>query len=179
VEIAVEPARGAAGVLLRGGDDRDLASLADIHARRAPRYRFALDRTGGWMQYVITKRRLLAGLLPDGQRSVEFFCVEEGSRAVAYTLSVVAETGCSLEDAGDRDPEGVRFGAALQVLAARDPACRPTPTFAWLPPDLYAPQLTIAARYPSREVMMLCGLNGTTVPRLTCDDVLYPHSDVF
>ncbi len=73
------------------------------------------------MRFSLSKKRLLAGFLPPGLLSVEFFIVEEGAGAVAFAILTVTADDVILEMCGDRDPAGARLGALLQVLRARTP----------------------------------------------------------
>ena len=57
---------GAPMVLVRGGEDRDLAAIVGSSRARADRYRFHLDRDVELVKYVITKKRLQAGSEPSG-----------------------------------------------------------------------------------------------------------------
>lgn len=178
--------RGAPAVLVRGGDDRDLEHIAAIGRSQAASYRFHLDRDVDLIQYAIAKRRLLAGLGPAGDREVEFVVAEEGHMAVAYAvISAIRRTSRSgqplhwiLEECGDRDPSAARVGAILQTLIAREPSAGRPAITGWLPHGFLPPQVTIAGRRPSLDVMMVRSLRGRT-PSLRAEDVLYWRSDVF
>jgi predicted N-acetyltransferase YhbS len=176
---------GAPATLVRSGEERDLAGIAEMGRVRAAPYRFHLDRDRDLVHYAIAKKRLLAGFGPPGARGVQFFIAEEGASAVAYVvISRVDRDGNPewiLEEAGDRDPAGARVGAILQVLLARDPAERRPTIRGWLPAGFCPPQVRITERQPSQEVMMIRPLtaDGTPAALLTDADVLYWHGDLF
>lgn len=179
-EIALEvlPKRGGApAVLVRSGDRRDLEHVSAISMRYAEGKAFALDRPPALIEYGIARRRLLAGLGPQGVREVEFFVTEEGQRAVAYVVLARGVHGVVLEDCGDHDPTGARVGAMLQVLSARTPADPPLQFRARLPPSFRPPQLRVVSTRPiASEVMMIKPLvPGAGVPR----DQVYWQLDVF
>jgi hypothetical protein len=166
--------------LIRGGEERDLAAIVAMGQVRANPYRFRLDRDVDFVQYAITKKRLLAGLGTDGARQLQFFIAEEGITAAAYVVVSVVGGTWTIEECGDRDPSGARVGAILQALIAREPVERRPTIRAWLPCGFVPPQVTIVSAKPSREVMMMRSLGLTEVhPRLSGDDVLYWRSDIF
>jgi predicted N-acetyltransferase YhbS len=196
---------GAPATLVRGGEERDLAAIAEMgHVRAAP-FRFHLDRDRDLVHYAVARKRLLAGFGPSGARIVQFFVAEEGASAVAYVVISVrtapAASGSSgaerneldriaddaggaewmLEEAGDRDPSGARTGAILQALIARDPAARRPTIRGWLPAGFCPPQVRIADRRPSSEVMMIRPLSarGTPTSPLGEQEILYWHGDLF
>ena len=107
------------------------------------------------IEFGFARRRLLAGLGPDGLRQAEFFVAEEGHRPVAYVFVTRGPRGVVLEECGDRDPNGARIGAILQVLAARTPADPAQHMTTWLPPDLRPPQISVTSESPSPEIMMI------------------------
>ena len=182
VEIGVaEPSRrGAPMTLIRGGEERDLAAIVAMGRMRADPFRFHLDRDVDFVQYAITKKRLLAGLGTAGTRQLHFFIAEEGITAAAYVVVSIVDDTWTVEECGDRDPSGARVGAILQALIAREPVERRPTIRAWLPRGLVPPQVTIVSAKPSREVMMMRSLGTTEVrPRLSGDDVLYWRSDIF
>jgi hypothetical protein len=111
---------------------------------------------------------------------VQFFVIEEGSRAVAWTVTTRTAGGWTLEECGDRDPTGSRAGALLQALLAADPAA-PMPLIrAWLPPGWLPPQLSIRSRAAAREIMMVRPLAPDVLPQpLIASDVHYWHGDAF
>jgi GNAT superfamily N-acetyltransferase len=179
--LAVTMKGGSPAVLVRAGDDRDVAAVAEMSARRAEGARFALDRSEDWIRYGIAKRRLLAGLGPAGLREVEFLVTEEGHQAVAYVVSMVREGRWYIEDCGDRDPAGARLGAMLQAMIARTPH-RPAPEIrAWLPHDFTPPQVTRVQTQATSEVMMIRPLKDRSLPLPPLDgsQVAYCRLDYF
>ena len=173
--------RGAPAVLLRAGDDRDLAHVAEMSAARAASARWALDRSEEFIKYTIARRRLLAGVAPAGTRQVEFFVTEEGHQAVAYMVVTIQDGSWTIEDCGDRDPAGARLGAMLEARLAREPA-EATPVIrSWWPDGFNPPQIELLAARPTREVMMLRPLTDRVLPMppLETREVLYWHADVF
>jgi hypothetical protein len=175
-----EPSRrGAPMTLIRGGEERDLGAVVAMGQVRAGAFRFHLDRDVEFVQYAITKRRLLAGLGSAGARQLHFFIAEEGITAAAYVVVSVVGSTWSIEECGDRDPSGARVGAILQALIAREPVERRPSIRAWLPPGFLPPQVTIISAKPSTEVMMVRSIGSTVLrPRLSGDDVLYWRSDI-
>jgi hypothetical protein len=165
--------------MVRGGEERDLPAIVGMGRGRANPFRFHLDRDIDLVQYAIMKKRLLAGLGSPGARELHFFIAEEGITAAAYVVVGVAEDVWTLEECGDRDPSGARVGALLQALIARAPSERRPTIRGWLPPGFLPPQITVAAAIPSSDIMMIRMLNRVTSTRLSGDDVLYWHSDVF
>jgi hypothetical protein len=172
--------RGAPMTLIRGGEERDLAAIVAMGQVRAAPFRFHLDRDVDFVQYSVTKGRLLAGLGPANARQLHFFIAEEGITAAAYVvISVVGDTW-TLEECGDRDPSGARVGAILQALIAREPVERRPTIRGQLPPGFVPPQVTIVSETPSTHVMMVKALGPTGVhPSLSAGDVLYWLGDVF
>jgi hypothetical protein len=73
--------RGAPMTLIRGGEERDLAAIVAMGQIRATPFRFHLDRDVDFVQYAVTKKRLLAGLEPARARQRHFFIAEEGITA--------------------------------------------------------------------------------------------------
>lgn len=179
--IVTESSRqGAPMTLIRGGEERDLAAVVAMGQVRARPFRFFLDRDVDFVQYAITKTRLLAGLGPAMARQLHFFIAEEGITAAAYVVVSIVGSTWVIEECGDRDPSGARVGAILQALIAREPVERRPAIRAWLPPGFVPPQVTIVSAKPSTHVMMVRALGSTVVqPRLPGDDVLYWHSDIF
>lgn len=173
VELEIPPARGTPAVPMRSGDDRDLIRIADISRRMTESFRFALERPAPFIQYGLTKKRLLAGLTPDGVRQVEFFIVEEGAQPAAYVVLTVTPRGRTLEECGDRDPSGARVGAMLQAIVPG--TAQPVRISAWLPPGFLPPQVTLVGRVPARDVMMTRGID----PPPAGGEVGYWHGDVF
>jgi len=179
VTVSVRRKDGAPAMLVRAGDDRDLAAVATLHETRAAGARVALRRSAPLVQYAIAKKRLLAGLGPPGLRQIEFFVAEEGASAVAYVVLHENANGWTLEEAGDRDPAGARVGAMLQTLIAREPH-RPVPLIrTWWPRQFAVPpQLELRDRTDPVDVFMVCPLADVAMPR-TADDVFYWRSDYF
>ena len=179
VTVAVKRKAGAPAMLVRAGEDRDLAAVAALHDTRAAGSRVALRRSAALVQYAIVKKRLLAGLGAPGLRQIEFFVAEEGASAVAYVVLHENANGWTLEEAGDRDPAGARLGAMLQTLIAREPH-RPVPLIrTWWPRGFAVPpQLELRDRTDARDVFMVCPLADVAPPR-TADDVFYWRSDYF
>jgi hypothetical protein len=182
VEIGVaEPSRrGAPMTLIRGGEERDLAAIVAMGRIRADPFRFHLDRDVDFVQYAITKKRLLAGLGTAGARQLHFFIAEEGITPAAYVVVSIVGDMWTLEECGDRDPSGARVGAILQALIAREPVERRPTIRGWLLRGFVPPQVTIVSAKPSTAVMMMIRSLGTTEvhPRISGDDVLYWRSDI-
>lgn len=178
--IVVTRKAGAPAMLVRGGEERDLAAIAAMHDTRSAGAAFALRRDPALVQYALAKKRLLAGLGPVGRRQLEFFVAEEGASAVAYVVLHVTAHGWTLEEAGDRDPAGARLGAMLQALVAREPHQEPPNIRTWWPHGFAVPpQLELRDRVAARDVFMIRPLADTiTMPR-TSDDVFYWRSDFF
>jgi hypothetical protein len=61
LSVAESSRRGAPMTLIRGGEERDLAAIVAMGQVRASSLRFHLDRDVDFVQYAITKKRLLAG----------------------------------------------------------------------------------------------------------------------
>lgn len=174
LRIEVRAGRGTPAIPMRGGDDRDIAAIAAISDRMTDGVRFALERPATFIQYGLSKKRLLAGLTPAASRQVEFFVVEEGGQAAAYLVVTTSPRGRVLEECGDRDPSGARVGAMLQAYAALTGGDS-LHVSGWLPAGFCPPQASVARREPSREVMMTRGI----VPALEAGDVAYWHGDLF
>lgn len=181
LQLEVERKPGAPGIVVRGGDARDLAPVARMHQELASRYRLSVDRTTEWIEYAIAKKRLLAGLAEPGTCGVLFYVVEEGGRAVAYVVVTTDEAGWTLEECGDRDPSGARVGALLQTLIAREPAVNTPPIYGWMPVGWRPPQLSIVSRAAATQVLMLRPLSeaARAARPLAPSDVLYWHADAF
>ena len=171
--------RGAPMTLIRGGEERDLAAIVAMGQVRANPFRFHLDRDVDFVQYAITKKRLLAGLGQAGARQLHFFIAEEGITAAAYVVITIVGDTWTIEECGDRDPSGARVGAILQALIAREPVERRPTIRAWLPPGFVPPQVAIVSAKPSTEVLMVRSLSSLVQPRLSGDDVLYWRTDIF
>jgi hypothetical protein len=182
VELSVTQSsrRGAPMTLIRGGEERDLAAIVSMGQTRATPFRFHLDRNVDFVQYAVTKKRLLAGLGPARARQLHFYIAEEGITAAAYVVISVVGNTWTIEECGDRDPSGARVGAMLQALIAREPVERRPTIRARLPPGFVPPQVAIVSGKPSTHVMMVRALGPTIVqPRLSGDDVLYWLGDIF
>lgn len=180
--IGLKPQRreGAPAVLVRGGDDRDFADIAAMHAKRAETYAFALNRPADYARHAVSKRRMLAAFSPPGLRQLEFFIAEEGASAVAYVVISRGPEGPVIEEWGDRDPAGARFGAMLQVLAARTPAETAAPLRTWLPDEFLPVQLEKLDERPPREIGMIRAISSDAPPLFRpLDDVLFLKGDAF
>lgn len=178
--IGLRPQRreGAPAVLVRGGDDRDIADIALMHQKRAETYALALHRPVDFARHAITKRRMFAAFSPPGVRQLEFFISEEGASAVAYVVISRGPEGPVLEEWGDRDPSGARLGAMLQVLAARTPAETAAPLRTWLPDEFLPVQLEKLDERAPREIGMIRAILPDAPPTLR-DDVLFLKGDAF
>ena len=107
-------------VLVRAGEDRDIPAVAALASQMTANYRFAAIPSADFLRYSLSKKRLLAGFSSPGALTVDFYIVEEGAGAVAFAiLTSAGEEDVVLEMCGDRDPNGARVGALLQVLRAR------------------------------------------------------------
>src|SRR4051812_36225815 len=179
LKVAESSRYGAPMTLVRGGEDRDLAAIAAMGQARADPFRFRLERDADFVKYVVTRKRLLAGMASSGARQLLFVIAEEGITAAAYAVISIVDGQWTIEECGDRDPSGARVGAILQALIARDPAERRPLIRGWLPPGFAPPQLTIVPARPSGEAVLARPLTPT-VERLglSSDDVLYWRSDV-
>lgn len=178
--VGVDVTRGGSpAMLVRAGDETDLASIAEMGRLRAASARFALDRDVHLIRFEMARRRLFAGLGPPGLRQLEFHVAEEGHHAVAYVVLSVEGSGWTIEECGDRDPTGARLGAMLQVLLAREPSHAPPLIEGWLPDGFLPPQLSIVARQPAAARMMIRPLTATIDPPLAASDVIYWHADAF
>ncbi len=185
-DLTVHVKPGAPAVLVRGGESADAERIAGMYAQRGARYRLSLTPSADQVRYMLTKKRLFAGLDPRGQRTVEYFVAEEGHRAAAFVLLQITRGGAdrpdawSLEACGDADPDGARIGAILQALIARVPAGRLPIVRGWWPAALQPPQLGVTFRAPAAEVMMVKSLvAGTSAPSFVASDVLFWHGDAF
>jgi len=186
VEVTLHQRPGAPAMLVRAGDERDLANAAEMHNRRAAQCRLGLHYDADWLQYSVAKKRLLAALGPSAARQIEFFVAEEGMQAVAWVLLHVTGRdragyveSWSLEGCGDRDPAGARVGAMLQTLLARSPAGAPPIIRAWWPLGFKPPQLTLAQRPSTSIVMMVRALTDEIPTIFAPPDVLFWHGDAF
>ena len=180
-EVTVNVTRrgGAPAMLVRAGDDRDLAAVEAMHQVRSAGAKFTLTRDRSMIHYALSKKRLLAGLGPQGLRQVEFVVAEEGVSAVAYAVLHENANGWTLEEAGDRDPAGARLGGMLQVLVAREPSA-PAPLIrAWWPASFpVPPQVSLTDRAPAHDLFMVKPFADVPMPE-KAEDVFYWHSDYF
>ena len=172
---------GAPAMLVRSGDERDIPAVIEMSASRAAGARLALDRSEDFFRYGLTKKRLLSGLGPLGSRNTEFLVVEEGHQPVAYLVSTEHDGRWMIEEAGDRDPSGARFGAMLQVMLARHPGERIPEIRGWLPQGFVPPQVRIASATSTQEVLMIRPLQDRSLPLppLAAREVVYWHADYF
>lgn len=172
---------GAPAMLVRSGDDRDIASIAEMSALRAANARLAVARSEDLIRFQITRKRLQSGLAPAGYCSNEFLVVEEGSQAVAYLVMTEQDGRWMIEEAGDRDPSGARLGAIFQVMLARYPSERLPEIKTWWPQALLPPQVKVAAATPTQEVLMIRPLRDRILPLppLAAAEVVFWHSDYF
>jgi hypothetical protein len=179
LDVAESPRKGAPMTLIRGGEARDFQAIVAMGQVRAASFRFYLDRDVDFLEHAITKKRLLAGLAPEGRRQLHFFIAEEGITAAAYVVISVAGGTWMIEECGDRDPAGARVGAMLQALLAREPAERRPIIRGWFPPGFMPPQVTIVSAQPPLEHIgiRLLGPLATTLG-LSGDAVLCWHGDV-
>ena len=179
VRLQVRLKGGSPAMLVRAGYEKDLPALAALQDIRSAGSRFALQRDVAHIQFMLARKRLLAGLGPPGLRSVEFHVTEEGASAVAYVMFSVDAHGWTLVEAGDRDPTGARLGAMLQVLLAREPSLPPPPIRAWWPRQFpVPPQVEMVERRDAGDVMMMRPLKAMSLPA-SADEVFYWRSDFF
>jgi hypothetical protein len=182
VEIrVVESTRhGAPMTMVRGGEDRDLAAIVAMGDVRARLSQFHLVRDQELIAFALTRRRLLAGLAPAGQRALRFLIAEEGITAAAYVVNTDSADGWTIEECGDRDPSGARVGALLQATIAREPIERRPVIRGWLPPGFSPPQLTVAPSAASPPVLFARGLSARMAHLdLAADQLVYWRSDLF
>jgi GNAT superfamily N-acetyltransferase len=179
VTITVNRKDGAPAMLVRAGEERDLAAVSAMHEARTAGVPFSLRRNSALVHYGLSKKRLLAGLGPQGLRQLEFFVAEEGASAVAYVVLNVNANGWTLEEAGDRDPAGARLGAMLQVLLAREPSHRTPLIRAWWPRAFAVPpQMQLTDLSVPKDLFMVRPLAEVAMPKTT-DEVFYWHADHF
>lgn len=171
---------GPPAVLVRSGEDRDIAGIAEISAARSHDARLAVARSEDFIKHGITRQRLLAGLGAPGARTVEFLVSEEGHQPVAYIVCSAHLGQWFIEDAGDRDPAGARFGAMLQVMLARHPGEALPEIRGWLPHSLRPPQVQVTTT-PTAQVLMIRPLRDRTLPLppLSAAEVVFWHADYF
>ena len=180
LEVRVKP--GSPAMLVRGGEDRDIPFLADMHQARLATsgWRFALEREPDFIRFGVTRKRLLAGLGPPGLRQVEYYVAEEGNRPAAYAMLLRSNEVRMLAECGDRDASGARVGALLQSLIARAPAAPVPEIRAWLPPGFCPPQVRLLRPERSAVTMMMRPVAGHPAiePPLSTGDVMYWLGDV-
>lgn len=171
--------QGAPMVPVRSGEEGDLACIAGFARLDAPDVRFRLERSAAATAFAITRRRLLAGLSPEGTRELRFLVVEEGMRAAAYVVVTGSGGAWTLEECGDRDPTGARVGAMLQALAALTPGQPRLTLTAWLPPGFLPPQVEVTAVRPS-AVRLFARAHGRAfdLAGLHARHISYWHGDL-
>lgn len=180
VLLSVVEKPGAPMLLVRSGEERDIPAVTALATSMSNGYRFALVPEPDAIRFSLTKKRLLAGLSPPGELTVEFFVVEEGASAVAFLILTTAGDDVVLEMCGDRDPSGARVGAIIQVLRARTPSEKALRLRGTLPPGWQPPQVDIVAVAKSPDVMMVKPLKAGVLSRpLREEDVLFWHGDLF
>jgi hypothetical protein len=153
--------------------------MAAMGVRRAAPFRFHLDRESAFVDYAITRKRLLGGLATVNARQLYFFIAEEGITAAAYVVISVVGHEWTIEECGDRDPSGARVGALLQALIAREPIERRPLIRGWLPAGFLPPQITVVASTPSAYTIVLRPLKGARTATLDAETVLYWRNDCF
>ncbi|MGE5362223.1 MAG: GNAT family N-acetyltransferase [Bacteroidales bacterium] len=182
VSFVVRQKPGAPAVNVRSGEDRDLRFLAEMHEARATTCgaRFFLERDADFIQFAISRKRMLAGLGPANFRQLEYFVVDEGGRAVAYAVVLNTDGVRMLTECGDRDPSGARLGALLQAVLARTPREKSAPVRAWLPRGFRPPQIDIVDEERPAVVMMIqaLGSSAALLSPLEVGDVMYWLNDV-
>jgi GNAT superfamily N-acetyltransferase len=177
--LSIVEKAGAPMTLVRTGEERDIAAVAALADSMSRVNRFSIGQNEEYVRFGLSRKRLLAGLLPPGALSVEFFIVEEGTSAVAFVILTTAGDDVVLEMCGDRDPAGARVGALLQVLRARTPGERALKVRGSLPPGWLPPQMRIEASAVAPDVLMLKPLNDRVLSRpLEEAEILYWHGDL-
>ena len=177
--VAESPRHGAPMTPIRGGEERDLAAMAAMGKIRAEPFRFHLERDVELVRYAIAKTRLAAGLGPLGARELHFFIAEEGITAAAYVVIGVTSGVWTIEECGDRDPDGARVGAMLQALIARAPSERRPTIRGWLPAGFLPPQVSVVSAASDRVMLIRPIGAGRIGAPLSEDAALYWQSDVF
>jgi GNAT superfamily N-acetyltransferase len=180
LSLGVNALPGPPGIAMRSGEAADLESICEMNRRQTDGVRFAMIRDADYVGFAIAKKRLLAASGTQGRRTVRFFVVEEGGRAVAYLVLLEVGDYWMITECGDRDPSGARVGAMLQSLLA-DADRRPARIRAWLPPNFLPPQLAVAARELPALTMMVqpIGHAARLAPPLRADDLAWWHADAF
>ena len=177
--VAESPRHGAPMTTVRAGGVPDLGAIAEMGRVRAEPFRFHFERDVDFVQYAITAKRLLAGLVPANRRNLQFFIAEEGITAAVYVVMSVAGDVWTIEECGDRDPCGARVGALLQALIAREPAKAPPTIRGRFPAGFLPPQTTIVTATPSTQHISVRMLKaGAKAPALSGDQVLLWNDDL-
>jgi hypothetical protein len=177
VRVIEDVRRGAPMTTIRAGEARDLQAIEAMGRKRASGVRLALDRDADFIQYVLTRRRLLCGLGRAHARQLQFFIAEEGITAAAYVVLSVTAHDWIIEECGDRDPSGARVGALLQALIAREPS-RQRPTIRTvLPPGFLPPQIKVVSTRPAAVGLRMVARDYGAAA-FYADDVLYWPNDV-
>ncbi|HUR21647.1 MAG TPA: hypothetical protein VMZ90_12605 [Vicinamibacterales bacterium] len=176
VRVIEDMRRGAPMPTVRGGEARDLPAIAAMGRTRADGFRFCLEREPDFIQYVMARQRLLAGLGSANTRELQFFIAEEGVTAAAYVAISAANGTWTLEECGDRDPTGARVGALLQALIAREPSLERPEIRTSLPPGFLPPQMAIVSSQPAASVIRMAARRN--VATFGPGDVLYWPNDV-
>ena len=177
--VRVRERPGAPMVMVRAGEERDIPAITALARAMIRGHRFAPIPTEDSIRFSLSKKRLLAGLLPAGALAVEHYIVEEGDGAVAFALLTTTPADVVLEMCGDRDPSGARVGALLQVLRARTPREAAPKMSCFLPSGWLPPQLEIERQSVVREVMMIRPLRPDVLGEPLKDShVLYWHGDL-
>lgn len=175
----LEKGGGAPAMLVRAGHANDFAALSAMHDVRTANVRLTVERRPEYIEFMLARKRLLAGLGTPGLRQVEFHVVEEGASAVAYVMLSVERNGWTLTEAGDRDPAGARLGAMLQTLTAREPSRARPPISTWWPRSFAVPpQLEVVESLPATDVLMIRPLRDISLPT-SADEIFYWRSDFF
>lgn len=171
--------RSAPMAPVRSGNRADIARLARIAPLGRTGSGLHVERGAEYLDFVLTRRRLSAGLAAAGARQLLFFVVEEGMQAAAYVVISVVDDTWVLELCGDHDPSGARTGAILQALIAREPAERRLAISAWLPAGVVPPQVSIVSARPAADGIWLRWLSGAEPSRqLTAEDVMFWRGDL-
>ena len=177
LRVTESPRRGAPMAPVRSGDRADIATIARIAPLGRTRRRLQVERDAGYLDFVLARRRLRAGLTADGARQLLFLVVEEGMQAAAYVVITVVRDTWMLELCGDHDPTGARAGAILQALIAREPAERRPAITAWLPDGFVPPQVSIVSALPAADGIWLRWLSGSS-RQLAGEDVMLWRGDL-
>ena len=158
LRVNESPRRGAPMAPVRSGERRDMALIAAIPPWGRERRGLQLERDDEYVDFLTTRRRVHAGLAPEGLRQVAFLVVEEGMRPAAYLMMTISGQDWVVEYCGDHDPAGARVGAILQTLIAREPAERRPAITAWFPDDIVPPQVTVLSSETVPDRVWICPL---------------------